>query len=77
MEDDPYMDGYADGQSDTHQLYDISNWKRWTPPDSGRVPINIHPQARDRLASVLFKDRRFDGMTPSQFIMAALDLLTQ
>lgn len=78
MDDDPYMDGYIDGQSTIHELYDPALWNsRWVPPTKDRVPINIHPEARDRLHNVLMTDYRFHGMGYSQFIMMALDLLTQ
>ena len=82
MGDDLYIDGYDDGRSDTRAEYNPAFWWKdgklpWTPPSSERVPMNVHPEARDRLKQTLMNDGRFHGLGYSQFIMMALDLLGQ
>lgn len=48
---------------------------RWKPPSKDRVPINIHPDARERLRNALMDDPRLHGVGYSEFIMRALDNL--
>ena len=53
-------------------------WRnKWIPPSNERIPINIHPEARDRLTHNLNYNPRFAGIGYSQFVMLALDFLTE
>ena len=44
---------------------------RWTPPSWDRVPINIHPDAREALRKLLMTPE-FQGVGYSEFIMNAV-----
>jgi hypothetical protein len=44
----------------------------WEPPDGRRVPISVHPDARDALNQLLRHDTRYQGVSYSEFLMAAV-----
>ena len=61
------------------QIILAKSWERseganrpWTPPSEDRVPILIHPDAKQALIDLLVYDERFQGVGYSQFIMQAV-----
>ena len=46
--------------------------ERWTPPDPERVPMQVHPEARDALRELLIADPALTGVGFSEFIMRAV-----
>lgn len=44
----------------------------WMPPTTQRVPMRVHPEARDALNALLYHDERFHTCGYSSFIMAAV-----
>lgn len=46
--------------------------EQWIPPDGDRVPMNVHPAAREALRWLLTHDLSGTGVGYSEFVMASV-----